>query len=123
VLLAGLVFLLLVGLWIYALIDCATTDSAAVRNLPKFVWLLIVIFVPTFGSLLWLLLGRPTAAVGSVRSTDYRRRSRDTMDDHPRYSETAGISDRRSAELDREIELWEMRQRELKNREGDVTDE
>jgi hypothetical protein len=55
----GLFTLVFVGLWIYCVFDVIRTDDAAVENLPKMFWLLIVIFVPTIGSIAWLLLGRP----------------------------------------------------------------
>jgi hypothetical protein len=58
----GLVPLLLLGLWIYAIFDVIATDDALVRNLPKGLWLMIVIFLPDVGSLAWLLLGRPLFA-------------------------------------------------------------
>ena len=44
------------GLSIYALIDCLQTPSP--RNLPKAVWLVLIIFVPVIGPLLWLIYGR-----------------------------------------------------------------
>lgn len=58
----GLVPLVLLALWLYAILDVIATDEALMRNLPKFGWLLIVIFLPTIGSLAWLLLGRPLYA-------------------------------------------------------------
>jgi hypothetical protein len=107
----AMVLLLVVGLWLYALIDCATTDASQCRNLPKPFWLIIVFFVPTIGSLLWLLLGRPEGAGfgGTTRRSTARRSP--AGDEHPRYSSIAEITDRRSAELDRQIEAWEARQR------------
>ena len=51
VLLLALVF----GLTIYALIDCARADESQIRNLPKWGWLLIIIF-----------LGPQTLAIGPV---------------------------------------------------------
>lgn len=55
--------LLLVGvLMIYCLIDLISTDEHAVRNLPKLVWLLLVLFFPLVGSIAWLAAGRPQRA-------------------------------------------------------------
>ncbi|MFF2554117.1 PLDc N-terminal domain-containing protein [Nocardia sp. NPDC058058] len=51
--------LITLALWVYCLIDIITCDDAGVRHLPKGGWLLIVLFIPTIGALLWLLLGRP----------------------------------------------------------------
>ena len=58
----GLVPLLLLGLWLYAIFDVIATDDALIRNLPKGLWLMIVFFVPDVGSLAWLMLGRPLYA-------------------------------------------------------------
>ena len=55
----GLVGLLLIGTWIFCIIDVITTPEAACRNLPKFVWLLIVILLAVPGSVVWLVAGRP----------------------------------------------------------------
>ena len=58
----GFVPLVLLALWIYCILDVIATEDSLVRNLPKTVWLLIVIFLPDIGSLAWLLLGRPMYA-------------------------------------------------------------
>jgi hypothetical protein len=58
----GLIPVLLLALWIYCIFDVIATDDVLARNLPKFVWLVIVIFLPDIGSLAWLLLGRPLYA-------------------------------------------------------------
>jgi hypothetical protein len=55
----------LVGLWIYCLIDIITSDRAQVRNLPKWAWFLIVFVVPPVGVILWFLLGRPPRSYGA----------------------------------------------------------
>ncbi|HSS67895.1 MAG TPA: PLD nuclease N-terminal domain-containing protein [Nocardioidaceae bacterium] len=55
----GALGLLLVGLWIFCIIDVITTDEVVMRNLPKPMWLLIVIFLFDLGAILWLIAGRP----------------------------------------------------------------
>lgn len=55
----GIVSLVLLGLWIFCIVEVITTAEADCRNLPKFWWLLIVIVLPTIGSLAWLIGGRP----------------------------------------------------------------
>jgi hypothetical protein len=47
-------------LWFYCIYDVITTEDAMIRHLPKIVWLLIVIVLADLGSILWLVLGRPT---------------------------------------------------------------
>lgn len=55
----GIAGLLLLGLWIYCILDVISTDEMAMRNMPKVLWLLVVVFLPTVGSVAWLALGRP----------------------------------------------------------------
>ena len=72
----GLLGLIALGVWIYALLDVIATDESLVRNLPKMVWLLIVIFLSTIGALVWLGLGRPLYAgwrPGDTRSRPPRQ--------------------------------------------------
>ena len=58
----GVVALALLVLWIFCILDVISTEEALCRNLPKYVWLLIVIILPDIGSIAWLLLGRPVGA-------------------------------------------------------------
>ena len=58
----GIVALALLGLWIFCILDVISTEEVLCRNLPKFFWLFIVIFLPEIGSIAWLLLGRPVGA-------------------------------------------------------------
>jgi hypothetical protein len=55
----GLLGLVMVVLWVYCIFDVITTDESLCRNLPKGVWLLIVLLIPDIGSLMWLIAGRP----------------------------------------------------------------
>ncbi|MFN8170735.1 MAG: PLDc N-terminal domain-containing protein [Candidatus Nanopelagicales bacterium] len=56
--------LLLVAVYIYFVIDVIRTPRGEVRSLPKVVWLLVVVFVPIVGGLLWLWLGRDWPSFG-----------------------------------------------------------
>lgn len=58
----GLVGLIFMGVWIFCIIDVIMTPEGSCRNLPKLVWLLVVILVPDIGSLVWLIAGRPRRA-------------------------------------------------------------
>ncbi|MFI6291731.1 PLD nuclease N-terminal domain-containing protein [Nonomuraea sp. NPDC050790] len=49
-------------LWIYCLFDAITTPDEAARNLPKVLWVIIVLLFPLIGSLFWLVTGRPQRA-------------------------------------------------------------
>ncbi|QLY28738.1 PLD nuclease N-terminal domain-containing protein [Nocardia huaxiensis] len=67
----AVIALITLALWIYCLIDIITCPEAGVRHLPKPLWLLIVILVPTIGALLWLILGRPLHTPGPRSTTRY----------------------------------------------------
>lgn len=47
-----------VVLTVYAVIDCAMTESKRTRALSKPVWLLVVLVVPIVGPVLWILFGK-----------------------------------------------------------------
>ena len=53
--------LVLLAFWLYCLFDVITAPDEEVRNLPKVLWVIVVVFVFAAGGLLWLLLGRPRA--------------------------------------------------------------
>ncbi len=59
VLYEGAGLLLLLALWIFCLVDVITCDESECRNLPKMMWLMIVLVLPDVGSVLWLVAGRP----------------------------------------------------------------
>ena len=58
----GVVALALLVLWIFCILDVISTEEVLCRNLPKYLWLLIVIILSDIGSIAWLLLGRPVGA-------------------------------------------------------------
>lgn len=59
----GVAGLLVLALWIYCIYNVVTTPDGEHRNLPKLMWLLLVIFLPLIGSIIWLVAGRPQHAV------------------------------------------------------------
>jgi Phospholipase_D-nuclease N-terminal len=44
---------------VFCVLDALLTPEPAVRTLPKFGWVLIVLFFPLIGSVAWLVAGRP----------------------------------------------------------------
>ena len=51
--------IIVAGLTIYSLIDCARTPETQIRSLPRWAWLMIIIFVPGLGSIAWIIAGKP----------------------------------------------------------------
>lgn len=66
----------------YALVDIIATEARIIRNLPKLVWLPVVILVPVVGPLSWLALGRPRGGslLPGTTSQEYALPRRDRRD-------------------------------------------
>ncbi|GAA1605570.1 MULTISPECIES: PLD nuclease N-terminal domain-containing protein [Kribbella] len=61
-------FLISLVLTVYALFSCIQTPDEDVPHLPKLVWIILIVFVPFAGPIVWLLMSRtqvsrPEAAV------------------------------------------------------------
>ena len=68
----ALVSLVLLGVWIYALFDALTADTAKVRTLQKPMWVVIVLLIVPFvpiGAVAWFLWGRPRVSDAGGGST------------------------------------------------------
>lgn len=68
---------LIVGLTLYTLLDAVRTPAHEARTLPKWLWVLVTLFFPVVGPLMWLILGRSKAqpAAGTPRPGFGQRRS------------------------------------------------
>lgn len=89
----GIVGIVLFAFWIYCILDVIATDSALCRNLPKGVWLLLVLMIPDIGGIAWLLLGRPEKAGFKPGDTTYRKPSSFRIqgpDDDPLFQQHYG---------------------------------
>ncbi|HEU0182913.1 MAG TPA: PLD nuclease N-terminal domain-containing protein [Agromyces mariniharenae] len=71
---------------IYAVADCAFFDRTRIRGLRRGWWIVVILFVPIIGALLWFIIGRGRAnRVGSARGrtlapdddTEFLRQLRD----------------------------------------------
>lgn len=117
-------------LLVYCLIDCIQTDSAAVRTLPKPVWVLLIIILPLFGGVGWLLAGKPERGPAGSRQVPWpttktsgfpeyeRPRAPRGPDDDPDFLRSIRKGD---AERERNLQQWEdeLADRERKLRDGD----
>ena len=58
-------------LWIWALVDCVQVpDDSMYQSGTKLVWVLIIVFLSWIGALLYLAIGRPTAATRAATASD-----------------------------------------------------
>ncbi|MFI9593385.1 PLD nuclease N-terminal domain-containing protein [Nonomuraea sp. NPDC052265] len=54
-----LIGLALLAFWLFSLFDVITAPEEEVRNVPKALWVLIVVLIPLLGGVIWMLRGRP----------------------------------------------------------------
>jgi hypothetical protein len=109
--------------WIWAIFDSIQTPKDEVRNLPKLAWVAIVVLFASLGALAWVLLGRPKHAPGwgrPVTESRVRRPLRAQQEAPVRETVRPEITDRRSRELDLQLERWEREQRTERDVEGDA---
>lgn len=115
--------ILIIALMIFALIDVITRDDSQVKYLPKMVWIIIVILLPLIGSALWFGLGREYAG-GGISMPRMPRRAAPPRSQGAPATQTwsppteARTTEQQIADLDREIQEWELRQQiEARRRE------
>ena len=58
-----IISLVTLALSIFALVDLITSDASQIKALPKIAWVLIILFFPLVGSIVWLLAGKDRSPV------------------------------------------------------------
>lgn len=84
----ALLALIVLGIWMFCLIDVLTTDERQVRGLPKFGWFLIVLLGFEIGAALWLVFGRPRRTV-PFTALHAQGLPADSMARHPAWGDLA----------------------------------
>ena len=118
--------LLELGLLVYCLVDCVQADADRVRNLPKVVWVFLIVLLPLVGGIAWLVAGRPesmqrrAAPWPSTRTAGFpeyeRPRRAVAPDDDPEFLASMRRSD---DDHERMLRDWERSLREREARLGD----
>jgi hypothetical protein len=97
--------LVVVGLMVYAFVDCVRADARDLRHLPRPAWLLLIL-VPLVGALAYLFAGRP------LHTTDEPVARPLAPDDDPEFLRRLDL-ERRRRQADEE-----RRRRQRERREG-----
>ncbi len=109
----GVVFLVLLAFWLYALYDAITTYDVHVRNLPKVAWVIIIILLFEIGAAAWFLFGRPSKTSLSAGDNRYRA--------YPNPLDSADMTGLSPVVRDREerarLRVWEE---QLRRREEEI---
>ena len=101
------------ALWVFCLVDAIQTPEGEMRNLPKTIWILLVLFFPLAGSVAWLVAGRPE---GARRPRAYER----SVPDFPEYDRpgrAAAIDPDKDADFLRQVR--ERAEEQRKRHEAD----
>jgi hypothetical protein len=124
--LRALFYAIPIVLAIFAIVDCLQTPDEEVRGLPRIAWLVIILFFPIIGAVVWLIAGREASGTDRPRvawptgprtsQPDPQRHTRRVVapDDDPEFLSQLGRS---NSEQDALLEEWE---RDLRRREDDV---
>ena len=78
-------WLLGIALTIYAAVDCIQTDESRVRNLPKLVWVFLILLFPFVGPIAWFIAGRPQRAAPHAAAQVTGRPAPRGPDDDPDF--------------------------------------
>lgn len=106
-----------VVLLVFALIDIITRGEDQVRGLPKFAWILICVFLPVVGSIVWFAVGHDWSANDRNHGRylePNRHEDRYASLGHARAAHgDARVTgtEQELAALEREIEYWQAQAR------------
>jgi len=103
-------------LLVFSLVDWWQSPDARVRNLPKWVWILLILLVPLAGPIAWLFGGRPIVESPPTQSAPRPRPPRAPDDDPDFLAKLKPQADR-----ERRLRQWEadLRRREAELHEPD----
>lgn len=114
----GIVGLAAFVLWVFCIFDVIRSDEPLVRNLPKMIWLFLVVLIPPVGPIAWLVLGRPQTERSQSASPRQAGTEPIGPEDSPKFM--SALEERKR------LERWEkeLRRREekLRRAEGDGED-
>ena len=117
------------ALLVFCLIDCIQADPAAIRNLPKGGWIVLILLFPLVGGIAWLVAGRPVGAgprrvpwpsTATAGFPEYERPRQVAPDDDPTF--LAGLA-ASNAEHEKMLRDWEEQLRERERRLAEPDDE
>jgi hypothetical protein len=103
------------ALVLIALIDIITRDESLVRHLPKLTWVILVIFLPVIGSIVWFAVGHDWGEPRGEAIPFGDPRRHEPVAERLRYVEPAFTDE----ELDAALRLAEKQER-LRRLEAEV---
>lgn len=107
------------ALWTYCLVGVISCPPNRVRNLPKLVWVLLVVLLPFVGSIAWLVAGRPT---GERANRSAHERAQPAFPEYDRPGRATAQDPQRDEEFLRRVRerAEEQRRRYEQSRRSEV---
>lgn len=105
-----------IALTVFALADCIQTDEDRVRGIPRWAWILLIVFVPWAGPLTWLFIGkeRGRGGFGNPNPRPARREGPLAPDEDPEFLRKLDEDIRR----ERRERLRAQKEREAREAQG-----
>jgi Phospholipase_D-nuclease N-terminal len=100
-----LLFLAYLAVLVVALIDCLSTDEAEIRNLPKIVWIVLILLFSPVGGIAWFMAGRPKDEAITGAGFPKKRPRQVAPDDDPDFLRS--LNERSRAEEEEALRQWE----------------
>ena len=115
-------FIAQIALGACALISCLSAEPGEIRGLPRFAWVLLILFFPLVGSIAWFVAGRPVRPETAgptwrpVTGPAEREHPRQVApDDNPEFLRSLSAEQSK-----RDRELFERWEQDLRKREDDL---
>jgi hypothetical protein len=108
------VFLAAVQLVLFVLALIGALSADRVRNLPRALWVVVIVLIPLLGPIAYFLAGRPVPPPSEGQPVRRGSPRPSSPDDDPDFLRTVDTEQSR-----RERELLAQWERELRNREDD----
>ena len=104
-------FIIPFAISLLTLLDVITRPEGETKHLPKMVWILLVIFLPIIGPILWFAVGReyPQRPVNARQRPMKNRPLNAPASDLPTPAFDRRTTEQQLADLDREIEEDRLR--------------
>ena len=120
--LQALLALVGLALLVFCLVDAIGARASSVRNLPKAIWIVLILFFPFVGSIAWLVAGRPAPARRSAYEREQPR-----FPEYDRPGRAAAVDPEKDEEFLRQVreraeqqrKAYEARRRQEREAEGE----
>lgn len=74
----------ILALTVFAVVECIQTEDSELHNMPKLIWILLIVIAPPVGAIAWLIAGRARSILPGGGPGGPSRTGRDGAAGRPR---------------------------------------